>query len=464
MKVRGGVKLFAVMLFVALCAPLALAQAAAGDIDGLWLGTLDTGAIKLRMVFKFASTAEGTTGQLQSPDQSDAWIPVTAVQRESDTVRITIGRIQATYEGKLAADRQSMAGTFTQRGTPFAVALQREKNAASLERKRPQNPVKPYPYREEQVSYANAAAGITLAATLTVPEGKGPFPAVLLIAGSGPHDRDEMLLGHRPFLVLADFLARHGIVVLRADKRGVAKSTGNYATATTEDFAADVDAGVAFLKTRAEVDAHRIGLIGHSEGAVVAPMVAVKDADVAFVVMMAGTGVTGEDILVEQSRLISLASGMSAETVAKNAEEERSLLELVRKTSDAAALEDRLRQRLLMNGVPAVQIEAQVSALSSPWMRYFLSYDPATALRKLTKPVLVLNGSLDLQVPPAQNLPPIRKALAEAGNKHAEIDELPGLNHLFQTAKTGAPAEYGEIEETISPVVLEKIGSWVRKQ
>lgn len=450
-------------------APKAVTQAAAkpatpSDLDGSWLGSLDTGAIKLRIVFKIANTSDGLTAQMQSPDQSPAWMTATSVTRKDAALTINLKSLGIVYEGKLGADLASMDGTFTQMGNSLALNLKRIKDQAELELRRPQNPVKPYPYGEEEVTYGSKAGGNTLAATLTIPQGKGPFPAVLLIVGSGPHDRDESLLGHKPFLVLADYLTRKGIVVLRADKRGIGKSTGDYAKATTADFATDAEAGVAYLKTRKEVDAHRIGLIGHSEGAVIAPMAAVADADVAFVVMMAGSGVPGDQIIVEQGRLIAMAAGVSKEAADQNAEAKRETLTLVETEKDPAALERLLGAKLAAEGVPDAQIAVQIKALTSPWMRYFLTYDPATALRKLKIPVLAINGSLDLQVPPALNLPAIRKALAEAGNTHAEVDELPGLNHLFQDAKTGAPGEYGQIEETISPGALEKMASWIIKQ
>jgi fermentation-respiration switch protein FrsA (DUF1100 family) len=234
--------------------------------------------------------------------------------------------------------------------------------------------------------------------------------------------------------------------------------------ATTADFADDAEAGVTFLKTRSEVDPHRIGLIGHSEGGVIAPMVAARDKDVAFVVMMAGTGVPGDRIIVEQGRLIAEAAGESKQKAGENAEKQRQTLALVENDKDPENLETVLGVKLATEGVPDAQIAAQIKALTSPWFRYFLTYDPATALRKVTCPVLAINGSLDLQVPPALNLPAIRQALDEAGNKHYEVDELPGLNHLFQTAKTGSPAEYAEIEETMSPIALDKIASWILKQ
>ena len=445
-------------------APQAEAKPAApSDIDGSWLGALDLGAMKLRIVFKIVNTATGLTASVQSPDQSPAWIPVTSVTRSGDAITIAMNPLGATFEGKIAADLSSIKGTFTQHGNALPLTIKRVKDLSSLELRRPQNPVKPYPYREEEVTYTNKAAGNTLAATLTVPPGNGPFPAVLLITGSGPHDRDESLMGHKPFLVLADYLTRKGIVVLRADKRGIGKSTGDLAKATSADFATDAEAGVAYLKTRAEVDPHKIGLIGHSEGGIIAPIVAARNKDVAFIVMMAGSGVPGDQIIVEQVRLIAEVSGASKEKAAENAAKERDLLTLIEKEKDDAVLEKELRAKLT-GQVPDAQIGAAIQQLTSPWMRYFLTYDPATALGKLACPVLAINGSLDLQVPPALNLPAIRKALEAGGNKHDEVDELPGLNHLFQTAKTGSPAEYGEIEETISPVALDKMASWILKQ
>jgi hypothetical protein len=431
------------------------------DIDGTWMGRLNTGAITLRIVFKIVNTPDGLTATLKSPDQSPAWMHATSVTRSGSALTIAIKPIGAAFEGKIGADLGTITGTFTQGGSPLPLVLTRVKDESALEQRRPQNPVKPYPYREEDVTYANKAAGDTLAATLTIPPGKGPFPAVLLIVGSGPHDRDETLMGHKPFLVLSDYLTRKGIAVLRADKRGVGKSTGDCAAATTADFASDAEAGVAYLKTRSEIDPHRIGLIGHSEGGIVAPMATVADPDVAFIVMMAGSGVPGDQIIVEQARLIELAGGASKEKADEDAAKERDVLAIVVKEKDQALLENDLGIKLIADGTPEAQVGTQVKALTSPWFRFFLTYDPATALRKVTCPVLAINGEKDLQVPPALNLPAIRKALEDGGNKHFEVDELPGLNHLFQTAKTGAPSEYGEIEETISPVALDKIASWI---
>ena len=359
----------------------------------------------------------------------------------------------------------NVEGTWSQRGNSLPLTLKKtdlQKVAAAAPR--PQEPKKPYPYRSEDVVYQNKSApGVELAATLTLPQGKGPFPAVVLITGSGPQDRDEALLGHRPFLVLSDYLTRHGIAVLRADDRGVGKSTGNFSTATTADFATDTEAGIVYLKTRSEINQNKIGLIGHSEGGVIAPMIAARNHDVAFIVMMAGTGVPGDAVLAEQTKLILLADGAAPAEAEKQKEAELEITALVKQENNPAALEKQIREKLSGQFTEA-QLSASAMQMNSPWMRYFITYDPALALSKVACPVLALNGEKDLQVPPKQNLPAIRKALEAGGNKHFEIVELPGLNHLFQTANTGSPNEYARIDETIAPVALETMANWILKQ
>jgi uncharacterized protein len=460
---------FALLVFSALTFGAAGSAQASNEapgeaqIAGTWTGTLEAGSVNLRIVIKITSSASGLSAQLQSPDQSEQWISADSAKRNGNQLTIEFTRLKANYQGTISADGTAISGAFTQLGNPLTLALKRVKDQSELERKRPQNPVKPYPYHDADVTFPSSAAGVTLAGTLTVPQGKGPFPAVVLISGSGPHDRDEALMEHKPFLVLSDSLTRKGVVVLRYDKRGVGKSTGNYATATTAEFADDAEAALNYLKTRAEADPHHIGLIGHSEGGVIAPIVAARNKNVSFVVLMAAPGVPGDQILVEQHRLIALTMGAPQEAVDAQVRQEQEFIALVEHEKDDAAVEKAVRTKM-GSEVTEAQIGTMVKELTSPWFRYFFTYDPATSLRKVQCPVLALNGSLDLQVPPKQNLPAIRKALEEGGNKRIEIDELPGLNHLFQTAKTGSPTEYVEIEETISPAVLDKIAGWVLKQ
>jgi pimeloyl-ACP methyl ester carboxylesterase len=434
------------------------------DIDGTWSGTLDLGSQKLLIVFHIVNTEDGLTATADSPDQGAKGMGV-KLTRDGLTLKLELTAVGAVFDGKIAADLKTISGTFTQGGHIIPLALSPTKETAQRERRsRPQNPVKPYPYREEEVSYDNTVQDVHLAATITIPPGSGPFPAVLLITGSGPQDRDETLpFQHKPFLVLADYLTRHGIVVLRADDRGVGKSSGNFAAATTADFATDSEAGIAYLKKRPEVNVHKLGLIGHSEGGVVAPMVAARNADVSFIVMMAGPGVRGDEIIPAQLTAIMEAGGAGKQEAEKAAADERELLILAEREKDDAVIQRKIQE--LSNGrTSETQAEAQAKQIRSPWYQYFLHYDPATALARVKCPVLAINGEKDRQVPPNQNLPAIRKALELGGNTHFEVDELPGLNHLFQTAKTGSPMEYAEIEETVSPVALEKISGWILKQ
>jgi pimeloyl-ACP methyl ester carboxylesterase len=301
-----------------------------------------------------------------------------------------------------------------------------------------------------------------------LPRTKEPVPAVLLITGSGPQDRDETLLGHRPFLVLADYLTRRNIAVLRVDDRGVGGSTGDILNSTDEDFAQDVLSGVEFLKGRKEISPSQIGLIGHSEGGIVAPMVAARSADVAFIVLMAGTGLTGEEIIYLQSELMARVGLESDAQIRQNRALQERIFAVLKSGKDVGAAEKAL-ERLFEEDTASVnieivsksQIEAQKGMLLSPWFRSFLIYDPRTALMNVKCPVLAINGEKDLQVPPKENLNAIEEALKAGGNEKFKILELAGLNHLFQTAETGLPIEYGRIEETISPSVLKIIGDWI---
>jgi fermentation-respiration switch protein FrsA (DUF1100 family) len=362
--------------------------------------------------------------------------------------------VGGSFEGKLNDAGTEIEGSWRQ-GTPLPLVLEKVEKVTVLVR--PQEPKPPFPYQAHDVTFENKAAGLTLAGTLTVPTGKGPHPAVILITGSGPQDRDESLMGHKPFAVLADHLTRQGIAVLRYDDRGAGKSTGNFATATTNEFATDASAAVDYLKARPEIAGTRIGLCGHSEGGVVAPIVASQRSDVAFVVLLAGTGVNGEQVLYEQGQAILKAGGAAPDALEAQLATQKRIFAILREETDMAKAAARLKEVLPGS-------ERQIQSMTSPWMRNFLVYDPATALRKLKCPVLALNGELDTQVLPAQNLPAIEAALKEAGNRDVTITRLPGLNHLFQTAKTGGPGEYGQIEETMSPVALNTISAWIREQ
>jgi pimeloyl-ACP methyl ester carboxylesterase len=449
-------------------------------IIGSWQGNLDAG-VKLRIVFNIAKSDDGKlSGTLDSPDQGAKGIRVSDITFADDALHIEVKSVAGMYEGKLDAAGQ-ITGHWSQAGQSFALVL--KPIDKTLELKRPQMPPRPYPYDEEEVSYENRAAGVKLAGTLTLPRGKRPVPALLLISGSGPQDRDESLLGHKPFLILADDLTRRGIAVLRVDDRGVGGSTGNVSSSTTEDFVGDALTGVEFLKSRSEIDPQRIGLLGHSEGGLVAPAAAARSSDVAFIVLIAGPGVTGEEILYAQGELILRAGGASDEAIRKQRSLQEQIIAVVKELAkrrdeklgsaadDALAATNEKLMQLIAASMPELPENQQAAArtlgaaqtrqLLTPWFRYFLTYDPRPALAKVHCPVLAVIGERDLQVPPKQNIPEIEKALKAAGNPDFTLRELPGLNHLLQRCTTGSPAEYGQIEETISTDALAVIGEWV---
>ncbi|MCH8273702.1 MAG: alpha/beta fold hydrolase [Armatimonadetes bacterium] len=442
------------------------------DVVGIWSGSVEYAGSKLPLIIKIARNPEGGyTATLDSPSQGATDIPFDSVAFDGKTLRLELTRLLASYEGTISDDGSVIIGEWRQGGITLPLSLDRMEKAPEPPA-RPQEPKEPYPYVEEEVTYESADGSIKFAGTLTMPDGDGPFPAVLLISGSGQQDRNETILGHKPFWVLADYLTRHGIAVLRVDDRGVGGTTGNAKDATSEDFAGDVLEGVRFLKTRKGIDAKQIGLIGHSEGGLIAPMAAVRSQDVSFIVLLAGPGVSGAELLPVQIERISLASGLSEADAREGRELQERVLSIVVNNEDEEEMTRLVREVLLAQyeKLPdeqreAIDVEAQIeqriTALLSPWFRYFLKYDPAPTLKKVQCPVLAVNGELDTQVDAAQNLLAVARALEEGGNSDYTIIKFPNLNHLFQTAKTGSPAEYMQIEETFSPVALRSIADWI---
>lgn len=436
-------------------------SAPAQEIAGDWDGALTIGAgMTLRLVLHLTQGPNGLAATLDSVDQGALGIPASSAAVEKGKVRIEVAKIGGTFQGALGADARTLSGDWSQggRSTPLTFTL-RGRRAAGPTVRRPQTPQKPYPYRDEDVAYPSAP-GVRLAGTLTLPPGRGPFPAAVLIAGSGPHGRDEEVFGHKLFLVLADHLTRNGIAVLRYDKRGLGGSSGDYQGATSADFAADAEAATAYLRRRPEIDPRRIGLIGHSEGGAIAPMVAARDPSVAFVVLMAGPGIRGDDLLLKQQALIGRAMGAPEDKLAEGRAVNRKLYAAVEGAKDGAEAAAKARAVLTEAGAPAQAVEAAVQQSSSNWFRFFLAYDPAPTLARVKCPALAINGSKDLQVPAVEDLAAIRAALK--GNPDVQTVELDGLNHLFQTAITGAPSEYAQIEETMSPRALDLITGWIK--
>jgi pimeloyl-ACP methyl ester carboxylesterase len=470
--------LLAVLLFIVtaiiIIPSLALGQTA-DEIAGSWKGVLKVSGVELRIIFNISRKLDNElTATMDSPDQGASGIPMDMVSFEEGHLRLELKAAMASYDGDMSDDGSTIDGEWNQGGMVIPLELARTEAASPV--RRPQEPRPPYPYRSVDVAYESTQSGILLAGTLTFPDSGGPFPAVLLISGSGGQDRDEtlMLFNHRPFLVLADHLTRQGIAVLRVDDRGIGGSTGGDSDPTSEDFAADVLAGIEFLKGRKEIDPKHTGLAGHSEGGIIAPMVAVNSPDIAFIILMAGTGVTGEEILYAQSDLILKAEGVGEEQIALQRTTQERMFAVLKEEKDDKVAKEKIG-KILTESIEQLSeedkqavgtdieghVETQTESIVSPWMRFFVTYDPKPALTRVTCPVLALIGEKDLQVPPRLNLPAIEEALKEGGNPDYTVKELPGLNHLFQTAETGTISEYGKIEETFSPAALELISSWI---
>ncbi len=444
----------------------------AQDISGKWYGVLNIQGTKLRLIFDITNKGDNYSSTMYSIDQTEKGIPVTRTSFENSKLKLEIPKGKVEYLATFQDNK--FIGNFTQSGKTSPLNLSREK----IEKEkivRPQEPTKPYPYYSEDVVFENKKEKFNLSGTLTLPSKEGKFPVVVLISGSGPENRDSEIFNHKPFLVLADYLTKNGIGVLRFDDRGTAESKGDFKTATTLDFASDVASAVEYLKTRNEIDRKKIGLIGHSEGGMIAPIVATKSKDVKFIVLLAGPGMQIAELMLLQEELVYRAMGINEEKIQKGLVIKKEIFNIIKNESDLEKskidLTNYSKQILIEN--PDILkttgqnedsfIKANLSFLE-PWFRFFIKYNPAIVLKDVKCPVLALNGEKDLQVPAKLNLEAIKKGLEEGKNKYFEIKELPNLNHLFQECKTGSPTEYTQIEQTFSPSALVEISQWVLKQ
>ena len=449
--------------------------AAPQNVAGKWLGTITFGTTKLRIAFVISEEKEGEyTASMRSIDQSGVGIPMSAVKLNGDNVRLEIDAIRSAYEGTFT-DGNTIEGNWLQYGTKTPIMMKRV--SALPEIVRPQTPKKPYPYIEEEVAYENQSANVHIAGSLTLPKGKGPFPAVLLIAGSGALDRDETVHFHKPFLVLADHLTRHGIAVLRVDKRGVGKTTGekpvgNYTETTILDLADDALAGIEYLKSRQEIDPERIGLLGHSEGGAVGPIAATQSSDVAFLVMMAARGQNNGDIIIFQKTLAAKKGGADEDTLALMRSWYERIYAVLAEDTDRATAEKKIRA--LHATLTADEknkldwrdddLDQEIAGQLRPHWRYDLRHDPCAVLRNVQCPVLALGAELDMRVPAKENLAGIEQALKAGGNTHFTVREFPGLNHGFQTVSPNHTSGKASDGETMSPMVLQTISDWIIAQ
>ena len=439
------------------------------SIAGTWTGELVLGSETIPLVLHLTGEEGAWEATLDSPRQGAFGLKALSVTRAGNRLQIRFAAPEASFEGSLSKDGSSLSGTWSQGGAALPLRFAREAGAArgGVLGARPQTPRPPYPYRSEEVAFDSSGGRAHLAGTLTLPEGNGPHPAILLISGSGLQDRDQHVFGHRPFLVWADYLSRRGFAVLRFDDRQIGGSTGDAANATTADFVEDAQGGVRFLRSRAEIDPTRVGLMGHSEGAIVGAIVASRDPATAFLVMLAGVGERGDDLLVGQMRELERLAGMPPETVERSTAILRHLHSAVMAVPldqpAEAALQAAWCAILEEDGQPAcTPMPEWALTLRLPWMRWFLRYDPSSTLAKVSCPVLAVTGSNDLQTPARTNLDGIRRGLRNG--VPATILRMDGLNHLLQHSSTGDPAEYPRIEETIAPEVLQTVHQWLASQ
>lgn len=445
------------------------------DLTGIWTGKLALpNSVELTIVFNLYKDDSGKyISTLDSPDQGAMGIETESTTLNSDSILIKIPVVQGYYTGKIFYDEMKIFGKWFQGGMSLDLTVNKVDKLDGP--KRPQEPKEPFPYNSEEVLFENEIDDVVLAGTLTYPKEGNNFPVVVLISGSGGQNRNEELFGHKPFLVIADYLTKNGIAVLRFDDRGIAQSTGDYSKATSEDFTKDVLAALEFLKERKEIDKTKIGLIGHSEGGMIAPMAAFQSNDVAFIVLMAGPGIPGDSIIYLQGELIQRVEGVSEEEVQRSSKIQRKIISSVKIIDDSDLLKEKLEEIFRSEysfmsdkekselGDLETYLDIQIKTLTSQWFKYFLRYDPIPVLEKVKCSVLAINGENDLQVPPKENLSAIESALKKGGNKNFEVKELAGLNHLFQTSATGAISEYGKIQETISPIALETMLNWIKK-
>ncbi|WP_299440072.1 alpha/beta fold hydrolase [uncultured Aquimarina sp.] len=446
----------------------------AQEIAGTWNGVLNVSGSELPVEITISKSNDEYTAVLRSPSQGNRDIPADKVSFENQLLTIEIGAMMVTYKGKL--ENQVFKGTFTQGGNSISLNLTEGKTVLEKPKRRPQDPVKPYPYISEDVVFLNKKADdIKLSGTLTLPKDIKKPPVVILISGSGPQNRNEELLNHRPFLVLSDYLTRQGIAVLRYDERGVGESEGTFSGATSLDFASDVEAAIEFLKKRNDIDTKKIGLIGHSEGGFIVPIIASTNKDVAFIVSLAGTGVIGKKVLISQAKRALELLGASKEYIEVDGKTRDIVFSTVQRESGKEAIVAKSKERLKKYSETlseekktfflTLPLDQLISVFSeSAWMQYFIRTDPDQFLSKVSVPVLAINGSKDSQVLPELNLGGFKKGLEKAGNKDYTVKEIEGLNHLFQTADTGAGTEYGTIEETFNPEAMKLVSDWILKR
>ncbi len=448
-----------VILLITLFTSLTLS---AQDFAGQWHGVLKVQGTQLRVVFNVTASDTVYSATMDSPDQGVNGIPVTKTTLDNAIVKFEITNAQIEYNGELKD--HEIIGTFKQGGLEFPMNLSRSAIEKEIQR-RPQEPKEPFPYHSENIVFKNEADNITLAGTFTYPKEGSNFPAVILISGSGAQDRNSEIMNHKPFLVISDYLTKNGIAVLRVDDRGIGESKGNHNETGLDGFVSDTKSAVNYLKSRNEVDGLKIGLIGHSLGGLIAPIVASESTDVSFMVLLAAPGIRGDKLMLLQKEMIERKMGISEAELALSQKNMKGAYDIILNSNGyKEELQTNLKNYFTkVFGVllPESEIDALSQQLTIPWLTDFIKFDPNTSLSKTKCAVLALNGTNDFQIPAQVNLSAIEKILKENGNNDIETFQLEGLNHLFQESETGLPNEYATIEETFSPKVLKIMSDWI---
>ena len=429
------------------------------QVEGYWKGSLELGSQQLEVGFDIKGN-DSLNVTFDVPAQGAFDIPAEGSFKDKN-LTITISSIGARYQG--AMEDGKINGTFTQNGMDFPLELAKSEKQ-QVKKERPQDPKEPYDYVTEDLFFENATDGITLAGTLTMPYGDGPFPAAVLVSGSGTQNRNEELMNHRPFLVIADYLTRHGIAVLRYDDRGFAPSQGDAATATSADLANDAQAAFDYLMSRKETDHDNIGIIGHSEGGMINFMVAAREPKVAFIISLAGLAVKGSEILIQQKKDILKVQGLSDEAIDFSTSGDMKIYDIIEKSNDIDEAKAEIGKQLKQYGFTTELIEQTVEQVCQPWMYYFIRHDPTDDIVATQCPALLLNGTKDLQVSATQNLTQFKKIAKQHHKKNLVIRKMKGLNHLFQHCETGSLTEYIDIDETIAPEALEMMRRFIVKR
>lgn len=455
------------------------------QVTGNWEGSLNIQGTEIPVIFHIKKDSTGKlTATFDSPKQQAFNLACSGVNVNGDSLVLLMKMLGGKYEGLLSADKKSVTGNWSQGGGSLPLDLKKTSEVATTnELKRPQTPKAPFYYLSEDVAYSNTDKSIQFGATFTCPKNKvqKKYPCVLLITGSGQQDRDATIFEHKSFAVIADYLTKQGIAVLRVDDRGIGKTTGNFRTATSADFSKDVEAGIDYLKTRADVDVSNIGLLGHSEGGMIAPMVASRRTDIKFIVLLAGPAVPIIDLMEQQNIDVAATAGISTTDLELFRPLYRNLvLTIINEKDPATALKNATGVfNSWQSKTPAATVKnttgvtdekskmdfvnAFAAQLSTPWYRYFMQVNPTDYLSKLNCSVLALNGEKDIQVAAEPNLAAIQKIMTEKKATNFKVEKMPGLNHLFQHCKACSVAEYAELEETFAPEALTLIGNWIKE-